>query len=101
MISPTPASYLPLAIPTTPDPLRQNYWQALKLLNEGKTYAQVAAALERGPEAIQHWVNEMRDILEPFILGENFQDEKSSIERIQLEDLKSWYRNNRVKYCRD
>lgn len=101
IISPTPATYLPLAIPTTPDPLRQNYWQALKLLNEGKTYAQVAAALERGPEAIQHWVNEMRDILEPFILGEDFQEEKSFIERIQLEDLKSWYRNNRVKYCRD
>lgn len=101
IISPTPASYLNLAIPTTPDPLRHNYWQALKLLNEGKTYAQVAKALERGPEAIQHWVNEIRDILEPFILAEEIQEQKSSIERIQLEDLKSWYRNNRVKYCRD
>ena len=101
ILSPTPASYLPLAIPTTPDPLRDNYWQAFKLLNEGKTYAQVAADLERGPEAIQHWVNEMRDILEPFILDEEIQQEKTTNDRIQLEDLKSWYRNNRVKYCRD
>ncbi len=101
IISPTPTSYLPLAIPTTPDPLRENYWQALKLLNEGKTYAQVASELKRGPETIQNWVNEMRDILEPFILVEEIPEEETTFERIQLEDLKNWYRNNRVKYCRD
>ena len=101
IISPTPASYLHLAIPTSPDPLRENYWQALKLLNEGKTYTQVSAELERGPEAIQKWVNDMRDILKPFILGEEIKEEKTSSDRIQLEDLKNWYRINRVKYCRD
>jgi DNA-binding NarL/FixJ family response regulator len=101
IISPTPASYLHLTIPTSPDPLRENFWQALKLLNEGKTYTQVASELKRGPEAIQNWVNEMRDILRPSILGNDTPVEQNNGERIQLEDLKNWYRNNRVKYCRD
>jgi DNA-binding response OmpR family regulator len=100
VISPTPAAYLPLAIPSTPDPLSDKHWQALKLLNEDKTYAQVGKELDRSPEAIQKWVNEMRDALAPFILPADLVDAQNS-EAIQLEDLKIWYRNNRVKYCRE
>lgn len=100
VISPTPADYLPLAIPSTPDPLSDKHWQALKLLNEGKTYAQVGKEMDRGPEAIQKWVNEMREALARFILPADLVDAQNG-GNIQLEDLTNWYRNNRVKYCRE
>jgi len=100
VISPTPADYLPLAIPSTPDPLGDKHWQALKLLNEGKTYAQVGKEMDRGPEAIQKWVNEMREALARFILPADLVDAQNG-GNIQLEDLTNWYRNNRVKYCRE
>jgi CheY-like chemotaxis protein len=101
VISPTPADYLPLAIPSMPDPLSDKHWQALKLLNEGKTYAQVGKEIDRSPEAVQNWVNEMRETLACFILPQGIEDVQSSSGSIQLEDLTNWYRNNRVKYCRD
>jgi DNA-binding NarL/FixJ family response regulator len=101
IISSTAARYLSLAIASVPDPLRNNYWKALKLLNEGKNFAQVGTDLGVSREAIQHWVNEIREVLAPLILENEEQEEKQTFERIQLDDLKTWYKINRVRYCRD
>ncbi len=101
VISPTPADYLPLAIPSTPDPLSDKQWQTLKLLNEGKTYAQMGKEMDRTSESIQNWIGDIRDALAPFILPADMGDIHNSRETIQLKDLTNWYRNNRVKYCRD
>lgn len=101
VISPTPVEYLPMAIPSTPDPLSDKHWQALKLLNKGKTYSQVGQEMDRSPEAVQNWVGEMREALASLILEESDEEFPYNSGRIQLEDLTNWYRNNRVKYCRE
>jgi len=101
VISPRPAEYLSLAIPTAPDPLSDKHWRALKLLNEGKTYEQVGNEMDRSPEAVQSWVKEMRDALARFILPAAIDADHSGGGTILLEDLINWYRNNHVKYCRD
>lgn len=101
IISPTASKYLDLAIASAPDPLRDNYWKALELLNEGKNFAQLGAEFGVGRETIQNWINDIRDRLGPIILKKEGEEESQGEQHIEIADLTSWYRLNRVRYCRD
>jgi DNA-binding NarL/FixJ family response regulator len=101
IISPTAAQYLDLAIASIPDPLRDNYWKALQLLNEGKNFAQLGSEFGVGRETIQNWINDIRDRLAPIILKKEDPEETQAFQHIEIADLTNWYRLNRVRYCRD
>lgn len=93
-LSPTPASYLPSAVLSRPDPLDDKLWETLSQLNAGYTHEQ-AGEKSREPvsgDTIKTRVEKVKLIL---------------VARNELpvdarrEELLAWYREHRVRYGRD
>lgn len=93
VIGPTAKRYLSRSIPSIPDPLDENLWKTLRKISEGKNYAEAAIELpDVAKEGVRARIRKIREILLEKQLIEEYEN--------QLEDLRTWYRNNHVRYCR-
>lgn len=95
LISPNPAAeFVPDIVPLKPDPLNKTQWQVLQLINENKTYHQIDVAIDGlSVHGVRDNVARIRQQL----------IDAGELTKVQtdLADLRSWYRRNRVRYCRD
>lgn len=93
-VSPGIANLLPKAVPARPDPLTPEQWHTLRLVSDGLTRKEIAAALpgvgESGVKArLLAIATRLRDV-----------EELESYEGTP-DDLKRWYREHYARYCRD
>lgn len=108
MQSSTPAKFLGRAIAVTPDPLKEEHWGLLKLLNDRQSRKNAAAKLNISVETIPDWLQSIKQALGEQIFAQhealrtvNRNGEDDNEFRIETEDLLIWYRENWVKYCRE
>lgn len=130
IFSPTPTHYFPLAIPKEPDPLNQASWDILRALSQvSDERRQVAHDLNTSLPAVKWRINrKIKPILAARIFGaviaqkmgyfspdisddgEFFNHEESKADIVDAQDknmaftdkhLIAWYKENRVKYCRE
>ena len=93
LLSPGPAGVLPMALPTKPDPLPVELWETLELLAQGKSYAEIAAALPSvGLEGVRSRIIRARNLLIELGELEEYQRDR--------EDLTIWYRRHHIRYRR-
>ena len=93
LLSPSAAGALSMALPKTPDPLPNDIWETLALLEQGKSYAEIARDLTNiSIDGVRARIARARDILIDLGELEHFQKDR--------EDLIIWYRRHHIRYRR-
>lgn len=100
IFSPTPAHYLPDAIPTLPDPLDEDDWKLLKALAEtDNSPSEAAPRIERKEDTVKYRMdNRIIPALRALMPGFRESEKGSVYERAQAI---IWYKEHRVRYCRE
>lgn len=93
LLSPEPADYLSKAIPTRPDPLNEQQWEILHLLNQGLTYRQIAERTDaNSADTVKARLTTLREQL--VRVGE------LPAHRTDAHELRQWYSEQHVRFQR-
>jgi DNA-binding NarL/FixJ family response regulator len=92
LLSPDLADFLPDAVPTFPDPLTDELWETLRLLNEGNTYEETADILPITADGVRNRLKRVARILQDIGELESHQTTR--------DDLLTWYKRHRVRFRR-
>lgn len=92
LLSPTPAEYLPSAVPSEPDPLDEKLWETLGELNKGLSQSQAANELNISSETVKSRVDKVKQILT---------DLDAIPADARSDELLAWYREHKARYARE